>query len=99
MFFLTKEVLIFMKTMLNTVLMAFLAMGLTVLSTSAFADKDGFEKCAGIVKAGMNDCGAKDHACGGQATTDGDPEEWIYVPIGICEKIVGGKVIKPEPKE
>ncbi len=88
-----------MKKLLNAVLVAFLAMGLTVLSTSAFAGKAGFEKCAGIVKAGKNDCGAKDHACGGQAKTDGDPEEWIYVPEGTCEKIVGGKVIKPEPKK
>jgi uncharacterized membrane protein len=88
-----------MKTIFNTVLVALLAMGLTTLSTSTFAAKEGFEKCAGIVKAGKNDCGANDHACGGGAKTDSDPEEWIYVPEGTCEKIVGGKVIKPEPKK
>ena len=83
-----------MKTILNTVIVAFVAMGFSVLSTSAFAGKPGFEKCAGIVKAGMNDCGNSKHRCGGAAKVDNDPEEWIYVPIGTCEKITGGKVIK-----
>jgi len=59
---------------------------------SALAAKPGFEKCTGIVKAGMNDCGTGKHSCAGNAKTDGDPEEWVYVPEGTCEKIVGGTV-------
>jgi uncharacterized membrane protein len=62
------------------------------LSGGAIAGKPGMEKCTGIVKAGMNDCGTSKHACAGQATADGDAEEWVYVPEGTCEKIVGGKV-------
>lgn len=50
------------------------------------------EKCAGIVKAGQNDCGANGHSCAGQAKTDGDKNEWIAVPKGTCSKIVGGVV-------
>lgn len=53
---------------------------------------EGKEKCAGIVKAGMNDCGTSQHGCSGMAKTDNDPEEWIYVPEGTCKKITGGKV-------
>lgn len=53
----------------------------------------GNEKCAGIVKAGMNDCGANGHACSGLSTVEGDPNEWIELPKGTCNKIVGGKVI------
>ena len=65
------------------------------LSTgNVLAGKKGFEKCTGIVKAGQNDCGTSKHACAGMAKTDGDPEEWIYVPEGTCEKIMGGKVKK-----
>ncbi len=60
--------------------------------TEANAAKPGFEKCQGIVKAGMNDCGTSEHACAGQAKTDGHPEEWIFVPAGTCDKIVGGSV-------
>lgn len=49
-------------------------------------------KCAGIAKAGKNDCGANAHDCSGKAKKDQDPEEWVYVPQGVCEKIVGGTV-------
>lgn len=58
-----------------------------------------WEKCAGIAKAGNNDCGAldKSHACAGQASRDNDPNEWVYVPQGTCEKIVGGSVAKVKP--
>lgn len=68
-----------------------LVMGLT-LSGNALAAKAGFEKCQGVSKAGMNDCGANGHACAGQAKKDGDPKEWVYVPEGTCEKLVGGTV-------
>ena len=61
-------------------------------ATEANAAKAGFEKCQGIVKAGMNDCGTSEHACAGQAKTDGHPEEWVFVPAGTCDKIVGGTV-------
>ena len=60
-------------------------------STTALAAKPGMEKCAGIVKAGKNDCGTSKHSCAGQAKKDGDADEWVYVPTGTCEKIVGGK--------
>lgn len=60
----------------------------------AHAAKDGMEKCAGIVKAGKNDCGTSKHACAGQSTKDGDADEWVYVPAGMCDKIVGGKTVK-----
>lgn len=64
----------------------------TLASTQALAAKPGFEKCEGIAKKAMNDCGTSKHACGGMATKDGDKEEWIYVPEGTCNKIVGGTV-------
>lgn len=53
-----------------------------------------WEKCAGMVKAGQNDCGALDgsHGCAGQASVDNAAQEWIYLPAGSCEKISGGVV-------
>ena len=75
-----------------------------VASTSALAVPDApqnWEKCTGISKAGMNDCGATDgaHKCASHAPEDGMATEWIYVPEGTCEKIVGGTVhaVKPVP--
>ncbi len=75
-----------------------LMLGLMLAAGGATAGKPGMEKCMGIVKAGMNDCGTARHKCSGQAKKSGDPEEWVYVPIGTCEKIVGGKVKPPKKK-
>ena len=63
------------------------------VSATAMAAKEGMEKCGGIVKAGMNDCGTAKHACAGQSAKDGAGDEWVYVPAGTCEKLIGGKVI------
>lgn len=58
-----------------------------------------WEKCAGIAKAGQNDCGALDgsHGCAGLAKTDNLDAEWVYVPKGTCTKITGGVVKKVKP--
>ncbi len=74
----------------------------SLLSGQALAVPDqpqAWEKCAGIAKAGKNDCGALDgkHACAGMAEEDNDPNEWVYVPEGTCEKITGGTVAKVKP--
>ncbi len=55
------------------------------------------EKCYGVVKAGHNDCAnaAGTHSCAGHATTDGDAGEWLLLPKGTCDKLVGGST---EPK-
>jgi len=65
------------------------ALALGSLSGEALAGKAGHEKCAGIVKAGMNDCGTSKHNCSGQAKKDKLADEWIYVPEGTCKKISG----------
>ena len=56
-----------------------------------------WEKCAGIAKAGMNDCGTANHACATQATVDDAADEWVYTPKGTCEKISGGSVLELKP--
>lgn len=76
-----------------TAVSAFVA-GASIMAPDAQAAKEGYEKCAGIVKAGHNDCAAHGHSCAGQAKTDGDPQEWILLPEGTCSKIVGGTVVK-----
>ena len=69
-----------------------IALGLAAASSAALAAKGDTEKCAGIVKAGKNDCGTSKSACAGTATVDRDAEAWILVPAGTCERIAGGKV-------
>jgi len=69
-----------------------LALGLGSAATSALAQKADNEKCAGIVKAGKNDCGTSKSACAGTATADRDPEAWVFVPKGTCARIAGGTI-------
>jgi len=79
------------QILIKTAVASVIALGLGAISQPASA-KDGFEKCQGIAKAGMNDCGTSEHACAGQASTDRSAEEWVYVPAGTCKKIAGGTV-------
>ena len=49
------------------------------------------EKCYGLAKVGQNDCAATgNHSCAGTSKVNADPNSWIYVPAGYCERIVGG---------
>ena len=59
------------------------------------------EKCYGVVKAGKNDCAnaAGTHSCAGQSTVDGDGGEWLSLPKGVCEKLVGGSLTPIEAAE
>lgn len=58
------------------------------------------EKCYGVVKAGKNDCAdlAKTHSCQGQAKVDGSGGDFIGLPKGVCEKLVGGSTKPYEGK-
>ena len=58
--------------------------------TPAPAPTYKFEKCYGIVKAGKNDCATIASSCAGTAKRDNQPDAWVYVPTGTCDKIVGG---------
>src|SRR5262249_30543027 len=64
----------------------------------AFAADDGkaaaaTEKCYGIGKAGKNDCAGAAHSRQGQSKgKDGDAREWVKLPKGTCERIVGGSL-------
>ncbi len=69
-----------------------LALGVVAASGQALAAKGDMEKCAGIAKAGKNDCGTAKSSCAGTAKVDNDSEAWVLVPKGTCEKIAGGMV-------
>jgi uncharacterized membrane protein len=81
------------KTIAQSALASVIALGLlTAVGQVSAADKEGAEKCYGVVKAGKNDCQTSAHACAGQASKDGQGDSWVYVPKGTCEKIVGGSM-------
>lgn len=66
------------------------------LSADAAPKTPPMEKCYGIVKAGKNDCGSSHgNACAAQSKRDNDPNAWIFLPKGTCDKIVGGSTTPP----
>lgn len=94
------------KSMIKKAIFAVMAIGFSSMQTVAFAanevtpqkdaskdgmqDVQGMEKCYGIVKAGLNDCGNAVHDCSGGAKADRDGKEWVFVPTGLCSRIAGG---------
>jgi uncharacterized membrane protein len=84
-------------TLIRSAFAGLVALGLAAGSGSALAAKGDMEKCAGIVKAGKNDCGSAGNACAGTAKKDGEKDAWILVPKGTCAKIVGGMDVSKSP--
>lgn len=74
-------------------------LSLAALPQTAAAQDAGKDKCYGIAKAGANDCAsaAGTHSCQGQAKMDKDPNDWMYVAKGSCEKM--GGMLKPGGKK
>lgn len=68
-----------------------LALGLAG-NASAADKKMEMERCYGVAKAGMNDCGSKKagHSCAGQAAKNSDVNDFVALPKGTCNKIAGG---------
>lgn len=79
----------------NTLRMALagLAAFAATLAFDATAGKPGMEQCAGVIKAGKNDCATSMNACHSHVKVDAHPEAWIYVPEGTCAKIAGARVV------
>ncbi|ARG97358.1 BufA1 family periplasmic bufferin-type metallophore [Legionella micdadei] len=81
---------------INAAISAFLAM---VAAQVVAADNNSqdqasqnTEKCYGVVKAGMNDCATATSSCAGSSTKDNQADAFVFVPKGLCEKLVGGSL-------
>lgn len=83
------------KLIVHSALVSLLGLGTLAAAGVATAAEDKGEKCYGVVKAGKNDCQTSTHSCAGTAKTDAQPDSWLYLPKGTCEKIVGGS-LKPK---
>ena len=66
---------------------------LLTASTSSYAEIATKEQCAGVVRAGLNDCASSEHACSGMNTENNYESDWLWVPSGTCHKIAGSHVI------
>jgi uncharacterized membrane protein len=78
-------------TLIQSAIAGLLALGIVAASGSALAADEAKEKCFGVAKAGLNDCGSNKskHSCAGQSKVDNDPNDYKYVPAGTCEKMGG----------
>jgi uncharacterized membrane protein len=77
----------------KTAIIAAAVGSLFVLNAPAFsADNGNFEKCYGLAKAGKNDCAGAAHACSGQSTKNASAKEFVKLPKGTCERLVGGSL-------
>jgi len=76
-------------TLISAAMASLIAFAALTRTAQAADDMAATEKCYGIAKAGKNDCAANGHSCAGQAAKDANGKEWIKVPKGTCERIVG----------
>jgi len=76
-----------------------LAASSVIAAEKGSATEKQSEKCYGIVKAGLNDCATATQSCAGSSTKDNQPDAFIFLPKGTCEKIVGGSLTSEETKK
>ena len=81
------------SSILQVAITGVLTLAGAALTSTAFAADDSTEQCAGIVKAGKNDCATSTNDCHGHVTSNANTEAWIYVPTGTCDRIVGARVV------
>ena len=92
------------NSMVQAAITGLLAIGAGAVSTAAYAgdDHSGDEQCAGVIKAGKNDCATSMNECHGHVEKDSNAMAWIYVPKGTCAKLSGAHLVKvkePAPKK
>jgi uncharacterized membrane protein len=75
-----------------TILSLITMSAITTSQPSMATDEADQDKCYGIEKAGMNDCNTSTTSCAGSATKDNQPDAFILLPKGVCNKIVGGSL-------
>lgn len=70
------------------------AVGAMAATTNkAMSSQSNMEKCYGIVKAGLNDCETSNSSCAGSSKKDAQPDAFLFVPKGTCDKIVNGSLL------
>lgn len=80
------------RHILSAAIGSLLVLGLSSGNANAADKKMDMEKCFGIAKEGKNDCSSNKsaHSCAGQASKNNDPQDFVAVPKGTCDKIAGG---------
>jgi uncharacterized membrane protein len=81
-------------SLLKSTLITLLAAGALGTAASATAggkmDSGSKVKCYGVNAANKNDCKSPGHSCAGQDAKARDPNGFVVMPSGLCEKLAGG---------
>ena len=86
----SKNTLFSTRTLIAATAAVALGGAMTAMAQGAAPDFNA-EKCYGVAKAGSNDCASTgNNSCAGTSRVDADPNAWIFVPVGVCDKIVNG---------
>lgn len=84
-----------MDALIHSALATVFALGTIIIANYASAADNSptaMEKCYGIAKAHLNDCQTTNHSCSGSATENRQPDAFVLLPKGLCNKIVGGSL-------
>lgn len=81
--------------LVQSVMSAFLVLATANASAADSKDTPAMEKCYGVAKMGMNDCATATASCAGSATKNNQKDAFLFMPKGLCQKLVGGN-LKPE---
>jgi uncharacterized membrane protein len=76
--------------LLSTTLLSGCAAQVAASNRAAAIDRGAPERCFGVARAGRNDCKTSAHICAGWAHKESDPQAFVYVPAGTCDRITGG---------
>ncbi len=87
------------KNVLSATISSLMALGALSVAGQVLAQDAETENCYGVVKAGKNDCAGPGHTCQGQASADAQSDEFITVPAGTCERLVGGSTTSKPASE
>lgn len=92
------------SSVLKSALVGALAIGMAGIGPAALAGMGnpraktqqelvrGMKACFGVNAAYKNDCKSPGHSCAGQDAKARDPNAFVLMPAGLCQKIAGGKV-------
>ncbi len=86
------------KLMISSAIAGLVALSAISGNVMAQDKKTDKEKCYGVAKKALNDCGTAKHSCAGQSTADNQADEWKFVAKGTCEGMKGS-LKKPEAKK
>lgn len=83
------------STTIKSVLVGMMVAGGLGVAASAVAggghmDAPKMVKCYGVNAAYKNDCQSPGHSCAGQDARARDPQAFVAVPTGLCQKLAGG---------